>query len=34
MIDVRKLNADWEFINLTVESGGRVVEMVLVNDLW
>ncbi|MCL2397267.1 MAG: hypothetical protein FWC93_04295, partial [Defluviitaleaceae bacterium] len=34
MIDVRKLNADWEFINLTVESGGRVVEMVLVNDLY
>ncbi|MCL2398074.1 MAG: hypothetical protein FWC93_08430, partial [Defluviitaleaceae bacterium] len=34
MIDVRKTNADWDFINFTVELNGQAVELRLVNNLF
>ncbi|MCL2397946.1 MAG: hypothetical protein FWC93_07780, partial [Defluviitaleaceae bacterium] len=34
MIDVRKTDADWDFINLSVELNGQVVGIRLVNNLW
>jgi len=34
MIDVRKADADWQYIDFAVELNGRVVELRLVNNLY